>query len=54
MLREQLLPGMSSYKCGGVGEKEKNGVSFIFPLEMSNYKIHISLSLLALILLPSE
>lgn len=51
-LREQLLPGMSSYNCNGVGEKEI--FSFISPLEIGNYKIHIFLSLLILVLLLSR
>lgn len=54
MQREQLLPGMSSCNIDCVEEKERNVVSFIFPVEKSNYKIHNSLSLLTLILLSSE
>lgn len=49
MLRERLLPGMSSYNYNDMGEKEVV-FSFISPLEISNYKIHIFLSLFILIL----
>lgn len=47
---------MSRYRCSGVGEKKKKSTvfSFITPLEMGNYKIHIFLHLPILVLLLSE